>query len=143
MKTKVLVFLLWLAATTAAALAGVAILNVEDAYHLTTRAKQTEGVVTDTDAANHRVVHYSYSVNQQTYRYGGFSGDIHRRFEDIKPGDKVPVVYDSVNPQVSTMGDPVDELKSLTHGVIFYLAVSNCRSAVLSCATAQKENLNS
>jgi hypothetical protein len=119
MKTKVFVFLLWLVVTASAALAGVAILNVRDTYHLKTRGKQTEGVVTDTDAANHRVVHYSYSVNQQNYRWGGYSGDIHRQFEDIKPGDRVPVVYDSLRPEISTMGDPAVELRSLTNGVIF------------------------
>jgi len=118
MKIRLIVFL-WLVATAATAIAGVAILNVEDAYHLTTRGSKTEGVVTDTDAANHRVVHYSYSVNQQTYSYGGYSGDIHRQFEDIKPGDKVPVVYDSLNPQVSTMGNPADQFRSLTRGVVF------------------------
>ena len=119
MQSKAILFLIWIVATMSFAFAGSAILNVDTYYLLTTRGIQTEGVVTDTDPQNHRTVHYSYTVNQQSYSYGGFSGDINRRFEDIKPGDKVPVVYDSLRPDVSTLGDPSDQLRPLINGTVF------------------------
>lgn len=119
MNKKALLFLLWLFLTIAFAVGTAAIFDVKTYYLLSKRGMLTEGYVTDTDREHHRTVHYSYTVNQQPYKWGGYAGDINRQFEEIKVGDKVPVVYDPLNPGSSCLGDPNDVLRSLMHGVIF------------------------
>ena len=114
-----LCFVIWLISTVVFAIGGAAALNIYEYYLLSTRGVQTQGRITDTDPHNHRVVHYEYFVNQKIYKWGGYAGDINRNFENVKAGDKVPIVYDSINPEISCLGNPNNEFRSLTHGVIF------------------------
>jgi hypothetical protein len=58
-------------------------------------------------------------VNEQTFSGVGSAGNVNRKVENVTVGDKVPVVYDPVNPESSCLGHPDKQLRSLKHGVVF------------------------
>ena len=117
-RTLVLV-LLWICLTAACAIGGAAILNLRKFYLLSGRGVSTQGQITKTEPENHAAIYYSFSVGQQTYSGVGSAGNMNRKFDEVSVGDKVPVVYDPVNPEASCLGDPNKQLTSLTHGVVF------------------------
>lgn len=90
-----------------------------DYHYLVKRGVSVEGVVVAKEPENHRFIRYSYSVGQNTYSGLGSAGHGNPRFEELHVGDKVTVFYDPSNPDLSFLGNPQNQLNSVTRGVIF------------------------
>lgn len=109
-------FLLWLVATIVAAFLGARMLGVYEYYRLTDFGVMTEGTIIGLTPKQHSSVTYSYQVEQNLYRGGGFAGNINANIEDLREGQKVTVFYDSENPQNSCLGEPSGQYHSLLRG---------------------------
>jgi hypothetical protein len=118
-KTLITNSLIWLALTIASAAFAIKSLDWMDYNYLVKRGVAVKATVTAKEPDNHRFIRYSYSVDQKTYNGLGSAGHGNPRFEELNVGDKVTVVYDPVNPDLSFLGDPKDQLNSVTGGVIF------------------------
>jgi hypothetical protein len=94
-------------------------LDVQKFYLLSTRGMRAEARVTDTELRNHNSVYYSYEVSRQSYHGRGAADRINRDSSAIRIGETVQVVYDSLNPASSCLGDPGEQLRSLIGGVVF------------------------
>ena len=81
-------------------------LNLPKYWTLAERGINTEGVVIAKEPANHRLVRYTYSIDQSSY----FGSDQVGDFERLKIGDPVTVSYDPLNPSMSLLGDPRQRL---------------------------------
>lgn len=111
-KKLLLLGTVWLALAAVFALIGSRLFRTP--YdRLVIHGRRTEGWVTLKEPDNHQNVHYTFIVNSQTYtgighgRQGGLPD-----FEQVQVGQKVPVVYDPADPNVSSMGDPGKLLRS-------------------------------
>jgi hypothetical protein len=98
---------IWIVATIFSIVFWTNDLKLRELYRLTTIGVKTQGIVTDKIKENHQRVKYSFRVDGVTYVWGGFAGDINKKFDQVSIGEVVPIVYEPNNPQNSAMGDPI------------------------------------
>lgn len=71
------------------------------------------GWVTLKEPQNHQNVHYSYVVGSKTFSGVGHGSEGGTPpFEELKVGEQVRVFYDERYPEVSSLGDPMQLLRS-------------------------------
>lgn len=81
-------------------------LNIVQLYRLSNGGVKTAGVVFEKDRENHQRIKYQFSVDGQTYRWGGFSGDLGMEFDEIRIGQQVTITFEAGNPSNSCLGEP-------------------------------------
>jgi len=87
-------------------------INVPAFYRMAHDPGFAEGTVTNKQPDNHRLVGYTFTIDNQSYSGEGAVGDA---FDRIRPGDKVRVTYDPRNPSMSMlMGSASDIYKQTT-----------------------------
>ncbi len=86
---------------------------------LINRGILTEGSITELQTLNHGSVIYQYQVGEHTFGGGGHAGDIYKKFDELRLGQKVAVFHDPENPEVSSLGEPEKHLKSLLVLAVF------------------------
>jgi hypothetical protein len=62
--------------------------------------------VTRTEPSNHGAVFYSFVADGRTFESGAASNRPNPDASKLKPGDRIPVVYDARDPNVSCACDP-------------------------------------
>jgi hypothetical protein len=65
-----------------------------------------KAIVTGTEPSNHNTVFYSFTANGRTFESGDFSDPPNPDASKLKPGDRIHVVYDARDPNVSCACDP-------------------------------------
>jgi len=118
-RNKALLLPLWLVTTAGFAIAGAGILNLPKFYRLSKQGVHANALVTALEPNNHNAVYYSYNVNGLSYSGAGTASSVDRQSKTMTIGETVPIVYDPADPNSSCLGDPNEQFRSLTHGVIF------------------------
>lgn len=84
-------------------------INVPGWYRMAQSPGNAEGTLVSKHPEDRQKVDYTFQVGNQTYSGRGAVGD---DFERLKPGDKVKIVYDSSDPNLSIiLGSPSDIYK--------------------------------
>jgi len=108
-----LVIAYFVSAFVLAAMAG-AFNDWKKSYLLTKEGHTTSGWITAKEPANHQALRYQYNVENQTYRGVQVRGQVKPgvRFEDIRIGEQVQVVFVPAQPNISCACDPAAVLRS-------------------------------
>jgi hypothetical protein len=118
----VITALVWLALTIVFAVIGAIVMDWRKWHELAKYSIETNGYVMRKEPDNHRIIQYSYAVDQQTYSgLGNASGDT-PEFDQLNIGDEVRVFYNPDNPKLSILGNPESQARSIERGV-FFLAI--------------------
>ena len=78
----------------------------------------SSGIVLSLEPGNHQTIHYSYRVDDRTYKGFGDLGFGNPPFESLRAGDSVTVYYRATDPSVSILGDPVTRLNNEIESVL-------------------------
>ena len=106
-------------------------LEVPKYYALNNRGLTTEGEIVELQPTNHRSVVYRYQAGGENLTGSGRAGDIYREFDDLRIGQKVPVIYDPPEVSVSCLGDPRRQLNSRLRGTVFLSVMPSLAIVIL------------
>lgn len=110
---------IWLGITCIFALFATSKLDPGKYRGLASKGVAVQGRVTGKEPENHQFLVYSYTVGQAVYSGKGNAGRGNPSFEQLKVGDPVKVYYDPDSPQISFLGDPIEQSASVSKAVIF------------------------
>lgn len=116
-------FGIWLILVIIGFIAGIIITDGLQHYRLMSRGVEIQGRVTDKEPKQHNHVHYSYTVEKQTYNKIGMASRSNPPFEKIKIGDPLIVYYDPDEPSVSCSGNPESYFQDSVIGVAFLTVI--------------------
>lgn len=111
--------LLWFVVSAITAAFAIVKLDWMQYYRFATRGVATQGRVVNKEPQNHRRIVYSYTAGQDTFNGFGNAGRGNLQFDELHVGDTIALVYDPTTPEKSFLGDPHDQLWSVTRGVLF------------------------
>src|SRR5882724_7791200 len=106
MRRYLFIVLTWISLVAIFALVGFIILKPSSDYDLATQGIRTKGIVIVKEPENHRIVRYSYVVDNKSYEGIGHGGAGNPSFDNLNTGSAVLVFYNPRNPVVSAMGYP-------------------------------------
>lgn len=130
MKRIILYCAAWLAMAISLSM-GLGALAWSKYFKLARGSISTQGLVIDKEPYNHRSVRYSYMVDKQSYTglQNGAS-----MFDEVQIGDAVEIFYLPVDPRLSCLCNPKDQLVEETIPIVLVALIFPTIILLEACA---------
>jgi len=114
--------LVWVACGFAIFFIGMKVFVTDSVARLSQNGHRSYGRVIGKQADDHERVDYEFVVDGTTYRGSGRGGRGNSSFDELSVGTTIIVTYDPIDPKVSFMGNPRNDLQR-TEAVIRMVSV--------------------